>query len=143
MDILHASKKVRENISNYVVENINPESFSGACAISAYTLNNVLKRLGYQSEFAIGYFYKKNFSTSHAFVIVENQIVDISATQFGKSYPEVYITDIDDKQYRVVFVGSKAYKDLGKWVEKQNPFNHKRKLIKIAEKTVKELQCLI
>jgi hypothetical protein len=75
-----------------------PADLRGACAIASATLFKVLKDAKYSPEFYCGESFA---SGGHCWIVVDNFIVDITATQFGKKNKRVSIVPInnDRKHY--------------------------------------------
>lgn len=69
----------------------------GACAIGSLLLYNVLRRLGYEVSFVLGWFKRKGGYCPHAWLLAGRRIVDVTATQFG--LPAVFITHVTDERY--------------------------------------------
>jgi hypothetical protein len=69
---------------------------SSMCAVASFVLKEMLKIHKIKSKVAQGYFVEE-FNT-HCWIEVGNNIIDITATQFGK-YPEVVLTNYGHKWY--------------------------------------------
>ena len=67
-----------------------PEDLMGMCAIVSKKLFNQLKKNGYKVKIV--------YNPRHCFVILNNRIIDLTATQFGKYYPKIHIIKL--KKYQ-------------------------------------------
>lgn len=121
-----AAKVRRELFKNRYKYNCYYEDLEGMCAIASYSLFCELNKCSGLSGCAIGL----ALADSHCFVVVNNKIVDITASQFGKEYPKVYIADVDDDlgcwwQDADIFYSDYeiclAFKNKA-WPDDQNPF---------------------
>lgn len=105
--------------------------FCCACAVCSYTLTKVLKAEGFNAKFVIGEYV----GLPHAFVVVDNHIVDITATQFGLD--RVNVEDYPSNNYVVKY---KLYSDLKKelsyWTKDQVPFTYKKEIDKIIKHVI-------
>lgn len=54
-------------------------TLAGLCAVSAYNLYNEFTNLGYKPKILL----LQNYWCSHALIIVDKLIIDLTATQFG------------------------------------------------------------
>lgn len=124
--IKNIAKKVRKAVEK-LAKSDNYYSFDKnlkcACALASYFLSKELNKNKIKSKVVWGNFIKGKKNYSHCWVVVKNQIVDITATQFGIKH-KVYITDIDSEQYYPVLEGKIAVKSLKDWNPEQNPFNY-------------------
>ena len=107
-----------------------PENFTerleGACAIGSATLARVLRRCGMPARLVIGAFYKGDeFVSFHAWVEVDDRIVDVTATQFGR-LPAVLVTDTSDDRYHPSAKGRAAVHGANTWSGNQAPKRHQR-----------------
>ena len=64
-------------------ENYNTEDLNGWCAIASAELHKRLKSFGIKSTICLADCWGCGY---HCFVMVEDHIVDVTATQFGKYY---------------------------------------------------------
>ncbi len=94
--IISTAKKIRKQVQKWVVGNdgCDPVDLWGACALSSYTFYRALRILGYKSDLICAV----TGSEGHCWVELENKTIDLTATQFDNSLPDVYI--IDSKDYR-------------------------------------------
>ena len=92
----------RKWAENYAKSNGFDSNLCGLCAISSAKLFTSLKKEGYSPEIRL-----HDGSTSHVFVVVNDHIVDITASQFGMKSIEivhecevgVYDYNSDDSKY--------------------------------------------
>jgi hypothetical protein len=69
------------------------ENLNGACAIASFALYEFLQKQSLKCKFILG----KYIDNTHCWVELENQIIDLTATQFGSEH-KVY-TPIKDDNY--------------------------------------------
>jgi hypothetical protein len=80
-----------------------PANLEGACASASYLLARLLQRHKFRARFAVGVLKPKGrfeahvldaTHSEHAWVELEGPaIIDVTATQFGRKYPRVLVTD--------------------------------------------------
>jgi len=111
-------------------------NYGGACAISSYILTKVYSKFGITANLAIGQYR----NDSHAFVIVGEKIIDITATQFSSRLPKTLVCSITDKCYNIEFKGKDALYDLKhEWPNDQRPSTYQYLINKIIRNSIKEL----
>lgn len=115
-----------------------PSDWCGACAICSWQLTRVLKKFGYNAEFVVGEFIEYNYPADHAFVIVDNKIIDITATQFGLQ--KIVIRNIKNRKYKPLKKGNAALYNLRHWCNSQKPSTHRKTLDKAYRKTLDKLR---
>jgi len=146
--VLFIANEVRHEIENWVHEKhnqiskfeINKQNLAGACGISSWLLNKLLKKNKIHSELVAGY-YVHTVPVGHCWVelIQSAHIVDITATQFGIN-DKVYIKKVDgDKMYKVSRHGKAAEHVLKSWGN-QNPFSYEQDLRDIYKRISKKCQ---
>lgn len=128
------AKQVRNNLKSFICD--KPSSFDSnffcACAVASYTLWKVLLSKGYSAKFVRGFYRGDN----HCFVICNNQIIDITATQFDIR-EEVYITDSNDNRYDLIDEDSDALNYLNdNWPSDQIPQSYVEELGEIINAVV-------
>lgn len=91
------AKQIAVEIRKWVEKNL-PEhcdsNLEGCCSFGSYLLSKVLQKNGFEAYFVEGE-YDDEY---HCWVELNDVIIDITATQFG-DFPQVYVTDSDDKYY--------------------------------------------
>lgn len=91
-DIISIAQKVRNDILNHPkVRKHFCDNLGGCCAIASARLHVELKKNNINSKICL--------NNNHCFLIVDTNIVDITATQFGSKYPEVLIVKFGDSGY--------------------------------------------
>jgi hypothetical protein len=101
--ILEIASKVRYEIEKFAIKNRkigNPVTLCCYCAIASYCLNQTLKKFKFDSSFILGSFYN-DFDKSendHCWVLLNNTIIDITATQF-KIKKRIYVVNKESKSY--------------------------------------------
>jgi len=86
-----------------IPKHTSQHTLEGLCAIASHELQTMLYRAGIPADLAI--------APNHAFVLVDNDqlAIDITATQFGSRYPEIFL-------------------EKTKVIEKDSTWNFKKKL---------------
>jgi len=145
-----AAEKTRNELEKYAAKNMhigNPITLECFCAIGAYTLWNVYKKLGFSSaEFIAGEFIDYNGTFSyHCWNIIETKIVDITATQFKFIYDRVYVPNLQKQEFYVksgyFYKNSHATKKINEeWEESQNIKNNKEGIVKMISNSLKEIK---
>lgn len=80
-DILKkAAQKTRRWATRYAKTNHFPQSLAGLCAIASIRLHAELVKEGVVAQIAV----RNAVNDGHCFVIVDDQVIDVTATQFGK-----------------------------------------------------------
>ena len=129
MDNLNQIKTIARSVrkwaeKTYGNSNYFTKSLSGLCAICSYRLFLKLKEKGISSEFV------NNYWSQHCFVLVDNYIVDVTATQFcyEKKMPKVLVKRLDKVNDREIWsIGDRARdpnhirKILKQWPKEQQP----------------------
>ena len=90
-EIILIANRVRQQVREWIADNdgCDTSDMWGACSISSYTLSKVLKSKGYNVDFVCGI----TSIEGHCWVELDNDvIIDVTATQFDKRLPDVYIT---------------------------------------------------
>lgn len=111
------------------------DDWSCSCLVCSWVLDRILKAFGIKSELCIGEFD----GCGHAFVMVGNHIVDITATQF--LLPEIYIEEFDenDSFYIIRSKNEKAIKDIINWPTEQKPETYKKQLNKVFKTVIESV----
>jgi len=131
------AKVVREALFEPIIVKYNfSYDYQHTCAISSFLLNDILNDFDIESEFVIGEYN----CAPHAFNMINNHVVDITATQFGKAKPKVVFQHLLKTKYNVMLIGNEAKKQLNYWVEWQTPLFYKKELRTIRKKVTKELE---
>lgn len=81
-------------------------SLRGACASGSRALVRLFRRFGVDAEFIMGTKYLEH---RHCWVLIGDSILDVTATQFGTSFPRVYWTNFDDPTYVEMARGRMAF----------------------------------
>lgn len=122
------------------------EDMNGCCGIASYTLYRVLRKAGYKASIAS----VTNCCEGHCWVELDNNVIDLTATQFDKSLSEIFITNKKDyykndvprfyrNQEKLKF---KKYKETLKYIkewDKQSPQIYLSNIQKLL-KTIKVLK---
>ena len=91
IQIAEENRKWAESVANYFLSQSKDRWFfssnlCGMCAIASLRLFRELRAAGYEAQIA--------YTLGHVFVVYDNLIIDITATQFG--YDRVFICELDD-----------------------------------------------
>jgi hypothetical protein len=106
-----------------------PYKLSGVCGIASYSLYRVYREHKYNAKLACGSF--KDWP--HAFLICDDFIIDITATQFGIS-DEVYITNSNSTDYKVQYINDRAIESLKRWPNSKQPFQYIKEIERLLSK---------
>jgi hypothetical protein len=133
MEKLHTIKEIasltRQELSPFIQNNAwFDDDWACSCLVCSWVLNQILKLHGIKSELCIGNY---NYST-HAFVIVEEYVVDITATQFSR--PEVLVEPLHGSRYEIEYKGQTARLRMKEWPDEQRPQTYRKKLGKIIKR---------
>jgi len=85
-------------------------------------LTKVLRAHGYDAQLVSGWF----FNYEHAFVMVGDLVVDITATQFGLS--PVWIQKQSKSHYRTEYNDYWTRREMSIWPKAQQPKTYRREL---------------
>lgn len=90
MDPLDIAREVRKAVQVWARDshdsNFDYDTLRGACGLASYTLYRTLKAFGYHPEFV----HDEDDHDAHCWVELGDEAIDITATQFGEDYPEIY-----------------------------------------------------
>lgn len=132
---------------------IEPETLLGGCGIASYLLQRTLARLGVKSTLVMGRYYLDGYAcrdlrweeyvdkdrTNHCWLRVENQIIDLTATQFGAE-DRVAVREAGDDRYYVVCEGMKAVRRLFRDWDEQSPTAYPKSMSAMLKQAVKEIR---
>ena len=127
---------------------IDPDSLTGCCAIASYLLHRTLTHLGIKSTLTMGRFFVNgrpswdddaNEHCNHCWVVVDGQIVDVTASQFGCPDP-VFVGPIDDDRYYVVRSGAAARHNILRDWNTQSPVCYPNSMSSILKQVSKEVR---
>lgn len=131
--LLEIAKKARRLTERFQKKNpeIGSEDLECYCAIGSKILYELAKKEGYRVSFVEGNFSNNKYTAwdrdipNHCWVEYKKVILDITATQFGIQ-EKVYIVEREnDKRYKVISTGRKAFSGMKEWPQEQNPLCHK------------------
>lgn len=103
-----------------------------SCLVCAWALEKILKAHGFKAELCIGEYD----SCTHAFVVVDGYVVDITATQFQR--PEVVVELFEGSDYVSEFKGIKAHKHISTWPRDQVPNTYKQELSNVIKQILRK-----
>lgn len=105
---------------------------TGACAIGSVIMTRLLRRMGLAPVFVVGVYESSTQNSPHAWVELDGEIVDVTATQFGRHLPAVLFTGADDERYTESHRGRGALVQTNRWCKEkgamadQAPSRHER-----------------
>jgi hypothetical protein len=121
----------RQELSQFVQRNEDfDDDWCGSCLLCSWVLNKVLRAHGFNSELCVGTYDK----ICHAFVMLDEYVVDITATQFEN--PEVFIEVFEGSDYKVKAKSEKIYKTIRNWPAEQIPKTYRRELSRIFRRII-------
>ena len=132
--IEYIAKVVRKELIDFVQSKIYfRPNWSGSCLICSWVLDRVYREFGIDSNLCIG----RYDNSDHAFVIVDNNVIDITATQFLRD--EVVIEPYQNSDYSILFSGKSVKLDIRNWPTEQTPRAYKPILKKIFIRIVRKI----
>src|SRR5574337_1068867 len=99
METLEIAQAIHEGLFRFVKTSRNKYFYSdlaGACALGSFILYEELKNLGLFPKFVLGTHHHCCFG-DHCWVELNNDIIDVTATQFNES--GLVVCPIDDHRY--------------------------------------------
>jgi len=106
------------------------KNMTGACAISSYALYKALKNKGLKVKFVLGHF--DYYLNKHCWIEYKDKIIDITATQFGNNFSDVFVTDIKNERYKDRRYNIAALSEVNDWLQ-QSPRYHKNTINNIIK----------
>jgi len=98
----------------------------GLCAIASDTLKEVLLDIGVNAIVVTGEFN----GFMHAWVQLDDTIIDITASQFKSRYPKILITKPGKRFYKFYKLNKDIPQTLHTWIEDQRPTAERKEVIK-------------
>ena len=89
---------------------------TGGCGIGSVILTRILRRAGLRPVLVLGTFER----SPHVWVELDGEIVDITATQFGR-LPAVLIEEKGDDRYDALWLGRDAKLAIKEWAKSNHP----------------------
>lgn len=99
------------------------EDMAGACAIGSMILYKILRSIGLPATFVVGWWQRGCHRTPHAWLELDGEIIDVTATQFGYR-TAVLFTDAEDDHYERFSRGPAAIRHVNAWDKGQSPADH-------------------
>lgn len=131
--LVAAAHVVRSEIESFVLDK-DPRDFDdvtlqGACGIASLVLVRVLRRLGVQASFVMGYYgdpdnpYNDIDHPNHCWVKLQDRglLIDVTATQFDV-VERVHITSATNTRYTQLYNDRRAVFQLGRWCGQSHVF---------------------
>lgn len=99
------------------------------CAISSMALKRALWADGVKTTIVTGHFAanrtqmpnKRMLSPNHSWLMLDDSIIDITATQFGSGLKAVTIVHGEDVRWAPLYIGRKAIEQFRAWPPDQTP----------------------
>ncbi len=126
-----AVRKHLYRLRKYYPEAIAPD-LTGACAIGSVIMTRLLRRMGLDPVLVVGVFMSSTSNSTHAWVELDGEIIDVTATQFGRHLPTVLFAGPDAERYTAIHRGRDALTETKRWskapgaVREQAPSRHER-----------------
>jgi len=98
-------------------------NMAGGCAICSMILWFVLRRMGLRPTFVVGYYRDDTRESPHAWLELDGEIIDATASQFGHRRA-VLFTEDDDDRYSPHRRGWRAIRTVNHWGYGQSPAHH-------------------
>jgi hypothetical protein len=146
--IIQIAEAVRDEVHEFEQEEQRPgygphahENLSGYCAIASYLLISVTDKLGYNLDLVVGRTKMdlKSSLSNHAWAEHENEILDITATQFWTSVKRVHVTKCSNRYYRPIAKNEAAHNELKNRWSTQSPYTYMGDLDERAYKLAQQL----
>jgi hypothetical protein len=131
----HIAQVCRNELTPFINKNNNIfwDDWRGACAICSKVLFDVLKFFNYKPNYISGEYE----GCEHFFVLLNNYIIDITATQFDQD--PVYITPESNKCYTINYVDKAALSYLKNWDKAEQPATYSRQIKKIKNRIINKI----
>lgn len=133
--IIKLAKITRQELEPFIMNHRASfdKDWGCSCLVCSWVLHRVLKKFGIQAKLCDG----KYDSYYHAFILVDNIVVDISATQFGKD--SVVVEDFNNSKYSIdKQFNLPLYKHFQYWPDEQQPHTYSGKLNRIIQNIVRK-----
>jgi len=146
--IVQIAEAVRDEVHEFEQEEQRPgygsfahENLAGYCAIASYLLVSVADKLGYNLDLVVGRtkMNLKSTSSNHAWTEHEDEIVDLTATQFWTSVKRVHVTKCSNRYYRIIAKNESAHDELKNRWSTQSPYTYMTDLDDRAHKLAQQL----
>ena len=142
------AKAVRQEVHEFEQETPAPgygshphKDLGGYCAIASYLLISVADKLGYNLDLVVGR-AKMNLtsvSSNHAWTEHEDEIIDLTATQFWATVSKVHVVKCSNRYYRAIAKNEDAHEELKIRWSNQSPYTYMTDLDERAYKLAQQL----
>lgn len=131
--IIQIAKAVRDEVHEFEQEHQAPgyglcphESLAGYCGIASYLLTTVTDKLGYNLDLVVGRTKRnlKSPDSNHAWTEHEDEIIDLTATQFWTSVKKVHVVKCSNRYYRAISKNEAAHNELKHRWSNQSPYTY-------------------
>ncbi len=137
---LEIEKWTRQKHEDYLHFDISEVNLAGACGISSWILNKILKKNKIHSELTLGWYLSDSDPIGHCWVelVKESKIVDITATQFGIK-EKVFVSSPKHHRYHLCKQGKSAEFYISEYWGTQSPRTYEKELRDIYRKVIKDV----
>ena len=97
-------------------------NLAGACALGSTMLFILLRAIGLRPAFVVGVYLDERHRSTHAWLELDGEIVDVTATQFG--HRPFFTTESEDDRYEPIYRGGRALDAVMRWRPGQSPAAH-------------------
>jgi glycerophosphoryl diester phosphodiesterase len=120
---LKIAKHIRKRAEKLAekLDDVQVSDLMGMCAIASSALEEAFNKHGFLAEIKHGTFE----GNEHCWVECEDEIWDITATQFNDCFPKVYVTSLPDIRYEI----TEDNNDFKWWPKGQQPLKSRIKKI--------------
>lgn len=97
-------------------------NLAGTCTVGSMIFFLVLRAIRLRPVFVVGVYLDDRHESPHAWLELDGEILDVTATQFG--HRPFFTTDADDDRYEPIYRGARALFDVMHWRAGQSPALH-------------------
>jgi len=146
--LIQIAEVVRNEIHEFEQEEQAPgygpfahENLAGYCAIASYLLISVTDKLGYNLDLVVGRAKMDLTSvrSNHAWTEHENEIIDLTATQFWPTVKKVHVVKCSNRYYRAIAKNEAAHNEFKNRWSNQSPYTYMTDLDDRAHKLAQQL----
>lgn len=120
------ARRVRGQLEKYSTKSqfSTPERLAGLCAIGSALLAKEFREAGYDAKVIWGRHGMNGWNGSHCWVISDNEIWDVTATQFEyrSHIPKVVKTTTKNRNYSYIMKRDLSIYKMTRWPTEQKPY---------------------